>query len=58
VLVAIIKKRLGIDASPYTLLQILSVTLFGKMPLHQAFTTTASKENPARSSSPLILFDF
>ncbi len=37
VLVAIIKKRLGIEASLYTLLQILSVTLFEKMPMEQAF---------------------
>jgi hypothetical protein len=37
VLVAIVRKRLGIDASLYTLLQILSVTLFEKMPLQQAF---------------------
>ena len=32
-----IKKRLNLDASLYTLLQILSVTLFEKMPLQQAF---------------------
>jgi hypothetical protein len=37
VLVAIIKKKLQLDASLYTLLQILSVTLFEKMPLQQAF---------------------
>lgn len=37
VLVAIIKKRLNLDASLYTLLQILSVTIFEKMPLQQAF---------------------
>lgn len=37
VLVAIIKKKLQLDASIYTLLQILSVTLFEKMPFQQAF---------------------
>jgi IS4 transposase len=37
VLVAIVKKRLNLDASLYTLLQILSVTLFDKRPLQQAF---------------------
>jgi hypothetical protein len=37
VLVAIVKKKLNLDASLYTLLQILSVTLFEKMPLQQAF---------------------
>jgi hypothetical protein len=58
VLVAIVKKRLNLDASLYTLLQILSVTLFEKMPLQQAFTTNASAENQANSSRQLILFDF
>jgi transposase len=38
VLVAIVKKKLNLDASLYTLLQIFSVTLFEKMPLQQAFT--------------------
>ena len=33
VLVAIVKKRLDLDASLYTLLQILSVTRFEKMPI-------------------------
>jgi len=37
VLVAIIRKRLNLDASLYTLLQILSITLFEKMPFQQAF---------------------
>lgn len=37
VLVAIVKKKLKLDASLYTLLQILSVTLFEKMPMQQAF---------------------
>ena len=35
---AIVKKRLAIDASLYTLLQIFSLTLFEKMPLQQAFS--------------------
>jgi hypothetical protein len=37
VLVAIVKKELALDASLYTLLQILSLTMFEKMPLQQAF---------------------
>lgn len=37
VLVAIVKKRLNLDASLYTLLQILSVMSFEKIPLQQAF---------------------
>jgi Transposase DDE domain/Domain of unknown function (DUF4372) len=38
VLVAIVKKRLELDASLYTLLQILSITLFEKMPILQALS--------------------
>ncbi len=58
VLVAIVKKRLNLDASLYTLLQILSVTLFEKMPLQQAFTTKTSSENQHNPASQLFLFDF
>ena len=47
VLVAIVKKRLDLDASLYTLLQILSVTLFEKMPIHQAL---AGDENRCNAS--------
>ena len=38
VLVAIVKKRLNLEASLHTLLQILSVTLFEKMAIDQALT--------------------
>jgi len=38
VLVAIVKKRLGLDRSLYTILQILSVTLFEKTPILQALS--------------------
>ena len=37
VLVAIVRKRLNLDVSLYTLLQVLSLTLFERMPLQQAF---------------------
>ena len=43
VLVAIVKKRLKLEASLYTLLQVLSVTLFEKLPLDQTFTHDAPK---------------
>jgi hypothetical protein len=42
VLVAILKKRLALDASLYQILQVLSVTLFEKTPILQAFDDTAS----------------
>ncbi len=38
VLVAIIKKRLNIDASLYTILQILSLTVFERISLNQILT--------------------
>jgi hypothetical protein len=38
VLVAIVKKQLGLEMNLYTILQILSVTLFEKMPILQAFS--------------------
>ena len=37
-LVAILKKRLHLEASLYTILQILSLTLFEKMPISQALS--------------------
>jgi len=57
-LIANIRKRLNLDASLYTLLQLLSVTLFERMPLQQAFTTNGSIENQVNSSKQMILFDF
>jgi transposase len=58
VLVAIVKKRLALDASLYTLLQVFSVTLFEKMPMAQALseTTTTFEEN--EMDSQLNLFSF
>jgi len=50
VLIAIVKKRLALDASLYTLLQILSLTTFEKMPLKQALSladhTSSLLDNP------------
>ena len=43
VLVAIVKKRLNLDASLYTLLQVLSVSLFEKIEINQALAGTDSK---------------
>ena len=50
VLIAIVKKRLALDASLYTLLQILSLTTFEKIPLKQALSladhTSSLLDNP------------
>ena len=58
VLVAIVKKRLQLDASLYTLLQIFSVTVFEKMPVQQAFAGRAYTTDTTQSDSQLNLFDF
>lgn len=56
VLVAIVKKRLHLDASLYTLLQILSVTLFEKMPVQQAFPADGNTVVEGELPSQLNLF--
>jgi hypothetical protein len=45
VLIAIIKKQLNLNASLYTVLQILSVTLFEKIPIEQALTINQYKND-------------
>ena len=58
VLIAIVKKELQIDATLYSLLQILSVSVFEKTPLYQAFAGVGyiSEDNPLPNQ--LNLFDF
>ena len=58
VLVAIVKKRLELDASLYTLLQIFSVTLFEKIDLKQALTIEEYKTDSSQITKQLNLFTF
>ena len=58
VLVAIIRKRLGLEASLYQTLQILSVTLFEKTPILCALQAIGVEANFAENVNQLILFDF
>ena len=58
VLVAIIRKRLGIDRSLYQILQILSITILEKTPILRAFQTTDSELESMLDSNQLVLFDF
>ena len=58
VLVAIVKKRLNLEASLYTLLQILSVTLFEKMPIESALSQGWSKADETSSGNQLNLFAY
>ena len=57
VLVAIIKKRLIIEQSLYTILQILSVSIFEKMPIYQALTNSFYEKETTTYYKQLSLFD-
>ena len=56
VLVAIVKKRLGVAASLYTILQILSLTLFEKTPLDQLLNDAALQNLDLVDSNQLNFF--
>src|SRR6202162_2350403 len=58
VLVAIVKKRLVLEASLYTLLQVFSVALFEKLPLKQAVSGVEPIANNPTFHSQLNLFEF
>ena len=58
VLVAIIKKELNIERSLGEILQILSISLFEKMPILQAFSLECTETNMFSDCNQLSLFDF
>jgi len=58
VLVAVIRKQLGLESSLYQIPQIFSVTLFEKVPILQAFQASESQSDLTHSGNQLILFDF
>jgi len=57
VLVAIVKKRLNLSASLYEMLQILSLTMFEKMPLDQMLNNIVIEEIQSMSANQLNLFN-
>ena len=57
VLVAIVKKQLHLDLSLYTILQILSVTLFEKTPILEALSIIQPQESKGVPCNQLTLFD-
>jgi hypothetical protein len=57
VLLAIARKRLGVELTLYTMTQILSVTFFEKMPIIQAFSQIQPQPVLAASCNQLDLFD-
>ena len=56
VLIAIVKKELHLNASLYTLLQILSVSVFEKMPLSKALSGSSYNSNEIDLCNQLNLF--
>jgi len=58
VLVAIVRKRLGLEASLYQILQVLSVTPFEKMPILQALQAASSQNDLHDPAKQLNLWDF
>ena len=57
VLVAILKKRMSVELSLYTILQLLSLTLFEKMPLLQLLKMSTYKNESGNNHIQLKLFD-
>ena len=58
VLVAIVRKRLGLNASLYQILQVLSVTLFEKEPILQLFRAIHSHSELPHNTNQMNLFEF
>jgi Domain of unknown function (DUF4372)/Transposase DDE domain len=58
VLVAIVKKQLGLDMSLYKILQILSITIFEKTPILEGFFNFADESESHNTWKQLNLFDF
>src|SRR5580700_4651476 len=56
-LVALLKKRLGSDATLYEILQILSVSVFDKTPVNQLFQASHSQHDTIPFSKQLCLFE-
>lgn len=57
VLIAIVRKKLKIECSMYKILQILSITLFEKVPIYQLLSEIEFSKNDTELNNQLILFD-
>ena len=57
VLVAIVKKTLNLDQSLYTILQVLSLTLFEKEPIYQVLSNVSYTNQTNQLSNQLNLFN-
>jgi hypothetical protein len=57
-IIDIFSKRLRLEVSLYTLLQVFSVTVFEKMPIQAAILATPDRFDDAEGSNQLELFTF
>jgi hypothetical protein len=57
VLVAIVKKELRLECSMYQILQILSISLFEKVPIQQALTSIVLQNKKISCPNQLVLFN-
>ena len=57
VLIALVKKRMNLDITLYTFLQILSVSVFEKVDILQLVTNSAGQTQEANTCNQLNLFD-
>ena len=55
-LVAILKKRLKIEASLYTILQVLSVSVFERITINQLFPNAEYRSETTETDNKLFLF--
>jgi hypothetical protein len=58
VLGAIVRKRLGLEATLYQILQVLSITRFEKAPILRALQACDAQNDLLNLGNQLILFDF
>jgi hypothetical protein len=58
VLVAIVRKRLKLDVSLYTLMQVFSVTVFGKTLIESVIFQTADSSEHVMEDNQLNLFSY
>jgi IS4 transposase len=58
VLVATVRKRLKLDASLYTLMQVISVTLFEKFPMESLILQSATSSAPVMDDNQLKSFGY
>ena len=57
VLVTIVRKELGIELSPYRMMQTMSVMPFEQVSLHESFTESWLPPAPDPTEAQMLLFE-